>query len=176
MGSAAYLADSIFRAKRGQSKIGEFHVSVRRSAHQPPVTRQSARPVGNARLDASAQQQALPACGVGTRVPAARIIDALPPFHKMMVLLNHHADRDFAFRCLAAPVIGEDEAVLLGVWQDVATGEVANAEATLAMIADEDAAKVIGRAMLAASNVFSTKGARPLGLANLAAHSQKSLS
>ena len=104
------------------------------------------------------------------------IIDALPPFHKMMVLLNHHAARDFAFRCLAAPVIGEDEAVLLGVWQDVATGQLTNAEATLAMIADEDAAKVIAHAMLAASNVISTKGARPLGLANLAAHSQKSLS
>ena len=91
----------------------------------------------------------------------------------MMVLLNHHADRDFAFRCLAAPVIGEDEAVLLGVWQDVATGEVANAEATLAMIADEDVAKVIGRAMLAASNVFSTKGARPVGLTNLAASGER---
>ena len=97
------------------------------------------------------------------------IIDALPPFHKMMVLLNHHAARDFAFRCLAASVIGEDEAVLLGVWRDVATGQVANAEATLAMIADENAAKVITQSMLSASNVFSTKGACPVGLTNLAA-------
>ena len=104
------------------------------------------------------------------------IIDALPPFHKMMVLFNHHATRDFAFRCLAAPVIGEDEAVLLNVWQDVATGQIANAEATLAMIVDEDAAKVITHSILFACNVFSTKGARPLGLANSAAHSQNSLS
>ena len=94
------------------------------------------------------------------------IIDALPPFHKMMVLLNHHAARDFAFRCLAAPVIGEDEAVLLGVWQDIAAGQVVNAEATLAMIADADAAKVITKAMLAASHVFSSKDARPYGLVN----------
>ena len=93
------------------------------------------------------------------------IISALPPFHKMMVLLKHHAARDFAFRCLAAPAIGVDEAVLLGVWQDVATGQVANAEATLAMIADEEAAKVIIQSMHVASNVFSTKDARPDGLA-----------
>ena len=78
------------------------------------------------------------------------IIDALPPFHKMMVLLNHHAAGNFVFRCLAAPVIGDDEAVLLGVWQDIAAGQVVNAEATLAMIADADAAKVITKTMLAA--------------------------
>ena len=92
------------------------------------------------------------------------IIDALPPFHKMMVLLNHHAARDFAFQCLAASAIGEDEAVLLGVWQDVATGQVANAEATLAMIADDNVAKAITKSMLSASDVFSTKGASPVGL------------
>ena len=87
------------------------------------------------------------------------IIDALPPFHKMMVLLNHHAARDFAFRCLSAPVIGEDEAVLLGVWRDVAGNQIANAEATLAMISDEVAAEAMVQAMLVAANVFSTKGA-----------------
>ena len=93
------------------------------------------------------------------------VIDALPPFHKMTVLLNHHAARDFAFRCLAAPMISEDEAVMLGVWQDVATGQVANAEATLAMIAYQDVAKVITQSMLVASNMFATKDARPFGLA-----------
>ena len=92
------------------------------------------------------------------------IIEALPPFHKMMVLLNHHAAGNFVFRCLAASAIGEDEAVLLRVWQDVATGQVANAEATLGMIADENVAKTITKSMVSASNVFSTKGACPVGL------------
>ena len=96
------------------------------------------------------------------------IIDALPPLHKIMVLLNRHAVRNFVFRCLAEPVIGEDEAVLLGAWQDVATGQIANAEATLGMIVDEDAAKVITHAMLVASNIFSTRNARPHGLEDLA--------
>ena len=92
------------------------------------------------------------------------IIDALPPFHKMMVLFNHHAARDFAFCCHAVPSIGEDEAVLLGIWQDVATGQIANAEATLAMIVDDDVVSVIAQAMLMAANIFSAKDARPGGL------------
>ena len=104
------------------------------------------------------------------------IIAALPPFHKMMVLFNHHAARDFAFCCHAVPSIGEDEAVLLGIWQDVATGQIANAEATLAMIVDDDLATVITQSMLIASNVLSTKDARPFGLANVAANSQQSFS
>ena len=62
-------------------------------------------------------------------------------------------------------MIGGDEAVLLGVWQDIANGQIVNSEATLALIADEDVGKVNTHAMLTASNVFSTKNALPFGLA-----------
>lgn len=96
------------------------------------------------------------------------VIDALPPFHKMMALLNHYAAHEFAFGCLTELIIGEDEAILLGLWRHVAHRQFANAEATLEMISSEGAAKSIVQAMSVASNVFSAKNARPIGMTYMA--------
>ena len=38
-----------------------------------------------------------PPAALAPRFQRVGIIDVLPPFHKMMILLNHHSTRDFAF-------------------------------------------------------------------------------
>jgi len=76
-------------------------------------------------------------------------LTALPDFHLAMALFN----RDALERISVAPMdcarILEDEAVLLGMWRDLALGDVDHMRATLALMTEEDTVSPIAQAMTA---------------------------
>ncbi|HWV59165.1 MAG TPA: hypothetical protein VN034_00810 [Sphingopyxis sp.] len=82
-----------------------------------------------------------------TAVTAA---DALPDFHVAMALLGGDAVETLVLAPLPCLQISEDEAILLGLWRDISLGNVANAHATLALLAEGDSVGPIAKAMGAA--------------------------
>ncbi|MCJ2186694.1 hypothetical protein [Novosphingobium beihaiensis] len=76
---------------------------------------------------------------------------ALPDFHIAMALLNRDAREEIVIGAMDCPHIVEGEAVLLGIWRDLALGDTGNARETLKLLASEDAAPPIARAMTTAA-------------------------
>lgn len=75
---------------------------------------------------------------------------ALPDFHVAMALLGGDAVQTLQLAPLPCLQISEDEAILLGLWRDFSLGHVANARATLALLAEGESVGPIAKAMGAA--------------------------
>ncbi len=75
----------------------------------------------------------------------------LPDLHIAMALLNQHGLMRIALAPVACCCITEDEAILLGLWQDLALARFDKAHATLALVVNEDAVRPVARAMTKAS-------------------------
>lgn len=72
---------------------------------------------------------------------------ALPDFHIVMSLLGGDAVETLLLAPMPCLQISEDEAILLGLWRDISLGDVANARATLALLAEGDSIGPIAKAM-----------------------------
>ena len=81
---------------------------------------------------------------------AVNAAGALPDFHVAMALIGSDAARTLLLAPMPCLQISEDEAILLGLWRDISLGDVANARATLALLAEGDSAHSIVKAMDAA--------------------------
>lgn len=75
----------------------------------------------------------------------------LPDFHIAMALLNQHGRTRIALAPMAGCRIVEDEAILLGLWHDLALGRFDKARGTLALVVREDTVSPISQAMTLAS-------------------------
>ena len=75
------------------------------------------------------------------------VMSALPDFHIAMALLNKDASTTFALAPMNADRITEDEAVLIGLWSDLALGDLDHLRDTLVLVAETDAVAPIARAM-----------------------------
>jgi len=71
----------------------------------------------------------------------------LPDFHIAMALLHHGGAVRLGFSSVDAPAISEDEAVLLGLWRDVAADENDKAQGTLVLLTGKETATPSLRAM-----------------------------
>lgn len=81
---------------------------------------------------------------------AVNAAGALPDFHVAMALIGSDAAETLLLAPMPCLQISEDEAILLGLWRDISLGDVANARATLALLAEGDSAGPIDKAMGAA--------------------------
>jgi hypothetical protein len=81
---------------------------------------------------------------------AVNAAGALPDFHVAMALIGSDAVETLLLAPMPCLQISEDEAILLGLWRDISLGDVANARATLALLAEGDSAGPIAKAMGAA--------------------------
>ena len=81
---------------------------------------------------------------------AVNAAGALPDFHIAMAMLAGDAVETLLLAPMPCLQISEDEAILLGLWRDISLGDVANARATLALLAEGNSAGPIAKAMGAA--------------------------
>ncbi|USI72956.1 hypothetical protein [Sphingomonas morindae] len=93
------------------------------------------------------------ACGFAQR----GALPALPPLNRLLATLNTQARDAIAFHPLACPRIGEDEAILLQLWEDARAAPV-RARATLALILEETAVEPGFEALLAVSARLAEAG------------------
>lgn len=81
-------------------------------------------------------------------------LSALGTFHTAMALLNRHAAAQIKLAPMGCAAVAEDEAVLLGLWHDLALGRVDRTRATLALIVgDEDATGTATAMTMAAAEI-----------------------
>ncbi len=92
---------------------------------------------------------------------------ALPDFHVALALLASDARAPLVPKPMACPRIGEDEAMLLGLWRAVGAGDAAGARATLALLVADGAAGPILAALTAAAARLDAAGYDLRGLAPL---------
>lgn len=85
-------------------------------------------------------------------------LPALPHFHVAMVLLNKDARQSLALAPMDCPVICEDEAILISLWNDVTRHDVDHMRETLSLIALDATALPISQAMAAATANFVAAG------------------
>ena len=101
---------------------------------------------------------------------AVNVLAGLPDFHLAMALLN----RDALVQLRLAPMeyarIMEDEAILLGLWRDIALGDFDHMRETLAFLVDDDVLNAVARAMTAVMAKFVAAG---LDMSELARESLK---
>lgn len=90
---------------------------------------------------------------------------ALPDFHVAMAMLTGEALAMMTMAPMPCRRIGEDEAILLGLWQRVAQGDEAGANATLALLVAPDAVGPVAHAMRAAVAGLTEAGFDPSILA-----------
>ena len=81
---------------------------------------------------------------------AVNAAGALPDFHIAMALLGGEAVETLILAPMPCLQISEDEAILLGLWREISLGDVANAHASLALLAEGDSVGPIATAMGAA--------------------------
>ncbi len=81
---------------------------------------------------------------------AVNAAGALPDFHVAMALIGSDAVETLLLAPMPCLQISEDEAILLGLWRNISLGDVANARATLALMAEGDSVGPIVKAMGAA--------------------------
>jgi len=93
------------------------------------------------------------------------LLRALPDFHMAMALLNRDALEKLHFAPMAACRIGEDEALLLGLWRDVVHDRRAAAEAVLNLMIDEDSVALTLAAVGETCRALNEVGYQPCGLA-----------
>jgi hypothetical protein len=81
---------------------------------------------------------------------AVNAAGALPDFHVAMAFFGSDAVETLRLAPVPCLQISEDEAILLGLWRDISLGDVTNARATLALLAEGDSVGPIAKAMGAA--------------------------
>lgn len=91
-------------------------------------------------------------------------LPVLPDLHMAMALLNRDALDQLAFSPLDCPRIGEDEAVLLGIWRDLAAGATDRARDTLRLMVDEDVVDLVNNALNEATTKLCNLMLAPSGL------------
>lgn len=75
----------------------------------------------------------------------------LPDFHMAMAMFNRDDLEKITIASIEYPHVVEHEAVLVGVWRDVAKADFVRMQGTLALLVEEDAVAPIARAMSAAA-------------------------
>jgi hypothetical protein len=83
---------------------------------------------------------------------------ALTHFHVAMALLNAGGIERLALAPVGCPRIGEDEAILIGLWHDVASDRGSRARSTLALIVEPRSVAPIAAAMAEASAELTAAG------------------
>ncbi|WP_260580917.1 hypothetical protein [Sphingopyxis sp. PET50] len=83
---------------------------------------------------------------------------ALPDFHVAMALLASDGRDCLALSPMACRRVGEDEAVLLGLWRDAAGGAGDALRATLALLVEPSSVGPIAAAMAAAATHLTEAG------------------
>ena len=99
-------------------------------------------------------------CPSGSIAPGfihCRVIDALPPFHHLMILLNVHALDIVHVAELGHSRVIEGEALILCLWAD-AQSDPSNARATLRLLVEEEAIEPALEALIAASGRLAATG------------------
>ena len=89
---------------------------------------------------------------------AVNAAGALPDFHVAMALIGSDVVETLLLAQMPCLQISEDEAILLGLWCDISLGDVANARATLALLAEGDSVGPIVKAMGAATQRLLAAG------------------
>lgn len=91
-------------------------------------------------------------------------LPALSHFHTAMALLSRDALEKIRIAPMDCQRIAEDEAILLGLWRDLAVGDIARLRATLALLVDEEVIDPLVKAMTAAAAMLVASGHRLSGL------------
>jgi hypothetical protein len=79
-----------------------------------------------------------PARTLGPAFARWKLIGALQPFHRMMLVLNRDGAETLHFAPLPCPRVSEDEAVLIGLVRQIHEAGPACARDTIALIVTED--------------------------------------
>lgn len=90
-------------------------------------------------------------------------LSALPEFNMVMALLNRDALEALKIGPMRCARIGEDEAILSGLWRDAALGRTEQVEATLALLVEEQTVAAIGLAVVATVARLAAAGLDPAG-------------
>jgi hypothetical protein len=85
-------------------------------------------------------------------------LPALHDFHVAMALLNRDAPDKLNLAPMDCAHIAEDEAVLAGLWRDVALGRTETLRATLELMIGEDGIGPVMRAMATAMTRLTAEG------------------
>lgn len=100
-------------------------------------------------------------------------LPALSSFHTAMALLNREAGAQIKLAPMGCAMVGEDEAVLLGLWHDLALGRIERTHGTLDLIVGDDSATPIVTAMTMAAAEITTAGFELSDLAPAALQEEK---
>lgn len=95
------------------------------------------------------------------------VLPALPHLHEFLSLLNQRGSRGISLAPPACGMIGDDEAVLLGIFRN-ATAAPAVARATLALLLDEEDTEKAFVAVLALTGIFHQAGMERITLTSAA--------
>ena len=103
-------------------------------------------------------------------------LTALPDFHVAMALFANDARDTLLLAPLACRTIAEDEAILLGLWRDVAHDRAGAARATLALLVEPGSAGPLATAMTATTMRLGAAGVDLARLIPSASNHQESRS
>lgn len=92
-----------------------------------------------------------PPIALGRGFASVHALAMLPDFHVAMALLNQHGRSRIALAPMACCSILEDEAILLGLWRDLALGKFDRVHGTLTLFVTQDMVGAVSRAMTLAS-------------------------
>jgi len=108
-------------------------------------------------------------CPPAAIAPAYAMHDMLPAvndLHMAAALLNTNGRTKFMLAPLRACRVAEDEALLIALWRDIATGEEARAKAMLEQCADKSSVAGLLTAIGEHAAKMTVAGFAPLGLAD----------
>lgn len=89
---------------------------------------------------------------------SVKALPALGTFHTAMALLNRDAAAQIKLAPMGCAAVAEDEAVLLGLWHDLALGRSERMRATLELLVGEDGAVQIATAMTLSAAEITAAG------------------
>ncbi len=92
------------------------------------------------------------------------LIPVLPDLHRTMALLHGDPEAQLTLAAIEVPHISEDEALLLGLWRDVATGREQAAQAILGLLVAVEGIAPILEAMTGAVAKLADAHLAPTGL------------
>lgn len=95
----------------------------------------------------AAMRSACPAVLLSQGFTAVGALPALPDFHFAMATLNRRARGQMLLAPMRCGLIGEDEAVMIALWQAAAADRAAQLRASLTLIVHGDAVPAIERTM-----------------------------
>ena len=96
--------------------------------------------------------------------------DMLPDFHVAMALIGGDTLAPIALAPLPCTRIAESEAILLGLWRDLAEGDAARARATLALFVGRGSVTPVATAMSTALTALAAAG---FHLSDLSSHASQ---